>query len=175
MKKTDQPLIGYFTREELQALLDAPNASTVSGIRGRAMLHLAFATGLRVGRLVRRQRQLAAPRRLAPGKEMLRMLPGHLRHDRPRVNDSATIRPLSALLHPPTPLRISTRPRGAEAYYYGRPYMRTDAINRFASSELCRSLQDGGKTPLTFLRSLSRLLEQISLGSNGRMFPTLYQ
>jgi hypothetical protein len=29
--------------------------------------------------------------------------------------------------------------------------MRTDAINRFASSELCRSLQDGGKTPLTNL------------------------
>ena len=27
--------------------------------------------------------------------------------------------------------------------------MRTDAINRFASSELCCSLQDGGKTPLT--------------------------
>jgi hypothetical protein len=27
--------------------------------------------------------------------------------------------------------------------------MRTDAFNRFASSELCRSLQDGGKTPLT--------------------------
>jgi len=29
--------------------------------------------------------------------------------------------------------------------------MRTDAINWFASSELCRSLQDGGKTPLTLL------------------------
>ena len=27
--------------------------------------------------------------------------------------------------------------------------MRTDAINWFASSELCRSLQDGEKTPLT--------------------------
>jgi hypothetical protein len=27
--------------------------------------------------------------------------------------------------------------------------MRTDAINWFASSELSRSLQDGGKTPLT--------------------------
>jgi hypothetical protein len=27
--------------------------------------------------------------------------------------------------------------------------MRTDAINRFASSELCRPPQDGGKTPLT--------------------------
>src|SRR5262245_5265767 len=36
----------------------------------------------------------------------------------PGANDSATIRPLSALLHRrrrPTPLRISTRPRGAEA------------------------------------------------------------
>ena len=30
--------------------------------------------------------------------------------------------------------------------------MRTDAINWFASSELCRSLQDGGKTPLTLMR-----------------------
>src|SRR5262245_32146102 len=40
---------------------------------------------------------------------------------------------------------------------YGRPYMRTDAINRFASSELCRSLQDGGKTPLTVGLMPSRL------------------
>ena len=30
--------------------------------------------------------------------------------------------------------------------------MRTDAINWFAFSELCRSLQDGGKTPLTVNR-----------------------
>jgi hypothetical protein len=30
--------------------------------------------------------------------------------------------------------------------------MRTDAINWFAFSELCRSLQDGGKTPLTLRR-----------------------
>jgi hypothetical protein len=35
--------------------------------------------------------------------------------------------------------------------------MRTDAINRFASSELCRSLQDGGKTPLT----LERIMREI--------------
>ncbi|MFZ1000442.1 MAG: ribbon-helix-helix domain-containing protein, partial [Pseudolabrys sp.] len=32
--------------------------------------------------------------------------------------------------------------------------MRTDAINWFAFSELCRSLQDGGKTPLTTSVSL---------------------
>jgi len=36
----------------MQALLDAPNPSTVSGLRDRAMLHLAYAGGLRVGELI---------------------------------------------------------------------------------------------------------------------------
>src|SRR5258708_1896788 len=45
--KTDQALVGYLTRDELQALIDAPDPSTLSGIRDRAMLHLAFAAGLR--------------------------------------------------------------------------------------------------------------------------------
>jgi integrase/recombinase XerD len=52
MKKTDLPLVGFLTREELQALLNAPDPSTTSGIRDRAMLHLAFAAGLRVSELV---------------------------------------------------------------------------------------------------------------------------
>jgi len=52
MKKTDETLVGYLTRDELQALLDAPDARTLSGIRDRAMLHLAFAAGLRVSELV---------------------------------------------------------------------------------------------------------------------------
>jgi site-specific recombinase XerD len=52
MKKTDQKLIDYLTREELQALLDTPNPQILSGIRDRAMLHLAYACGLRVSELV---------------------------------------------------------------------------------------------------------------------------
>lgn len=52
MKKTDQALVGYLMRNELQALLDAPDTSTISGIRDRAMLYLAFAAGLRVSELV---------------------------------------------------------------------------------------------------------------------------
>jgi len=52
MKKTDQALIGYLMRDELQALLDAPDPTTLSGVRDRAMLHLAFAAGLRVSELV---------------------------------------------------------------------------------------------------------------------------
>lgn len=52
MKKTDQALVAYLARDELQALLDAPDADTVSGLRDRAMLHLAFAAGMRVSELV---------------------------------------------------------------------------------------------------------------------------
>jgi integrase/recombinase XerD len=52
MKKTDEVLVGYLTRDELQALLDAPDPRSASGTRDRAMLHLAFAAGLRVSELV---------------------------------------------------------------------------------------------------------------------------
>lgn len=52
LKKTDQSLVGYLTRNELQALLDAPDARIKSGIRDRAMLHLTFAAGMRVSELV---------------------------------------------------------------------------------------------------------------------------
>jgi len=50
-KRIEQPLVAYLTRAELQALLDAPNRRSASGIRDRAMLHLAYAGGLRVSEL----------------------------------------------------------------------------------------------------------------------------
>ena len=52
MKKTDEALIGYLTREEMQALLNAPDPRRRFGVRDRAMLHLAFAAGLRVSELI---------------------------------------------------------------------------------------------------------------------------
>jgi len=51
-KKTDEKLVGYLTRDEMQAVLDAPDPCTRDGVRDRAMLHLAFAAGLRVSELV---------------------------------------------------------------------------------------------------------------------------
>ncbi len=51
-KKSDDKLIETLTRAELQALLDAPDLRTITGLRDRAMLHLAFAGGLRVSELV---------------------------------------------------------------------------------------------------------------------------
>jgi site-specific recombinase XerD len=52
MKKADEALVAYLNRDELLALLEAPDAHTISGIRDRAMLHLAFAAGLRVSELI---------------------------------------------------------------------------------------------------------------------------
>src|ERR1700733_7740358 len=52
VKKTDEGIIGYLNREEIQALLDAPDPSCRYGLRDRAMLHLAFVGGLRVSELV---------------------------------------------------------------------------------------------------------------------------
>jgi site-specific recombinase XerD len=52
MKRTDQSLVDYLDREQLQALLDAPDPTTRAGIRDRAMLHLCFAAGLRVSELI---------------------------------------------------------------------------------------------------------------------------
>lgn len=50
-KRVVQPLVDYLTRAELQAVLDAPDRRTRSGLRDRAMLHLAYACGLRVSEL----------------------------------------------------------------------------------------------------------------------------
>lgn len=50
-KKTDTRLVPYLLRDEVQALLDAPDPATREGIRDRAMLHLAVCAGLRVSEL----------------------------------------------------------------------------------------------------------------------------
>src|SRR5579863_938913 len=50
-KRTDQRLVPYLLRGELQAILDAPDPATRDGVRDRAMLHLAVCAGLRVSEL----------------------------------------------------------------------------------------------------------------------------
>lgn len=50
-KRTDTRLVAHFDKEEVQALLDAPDPTTRDGVRDRAMLHLAVCAGLRVSEL----------------------------------------------------------------------------------------------------------------------------
>ena len=52
VKKTDEVIVGYLNREEIQTLVDAPDPSSRYGLRDRAMLHVAYAGGLRVSELV---------------------------------------------------------------------------------------------------------------------------
>src|SRR6266853_5495296 len=52
VKKTDEVIVGFLNREEIRALLDAPDPASRYGIRDRAMLYLAYACGLRVSELV---------------------------------------------------------------------------------------------------------------------------
>ena len=50
-KAADKPLIDWLDRTEVQALLDAPDPATITGLRDRAMLHVCYAAGLRVSEL----------------------------------------------------------------------------------------------------------------------------
>ena len=51
-KRHDHGLVRHLTRDEMRAILSAPNITTRLGIRDRAMMHLCFAAGLRVSELV---------------------------------------------------------------------------------------------------------------------------
>ena len=52
MKRRDEALVESLNRDELRALLDAPDPTTAAGVRDRAMLHLTYAAGLRVLELI---------------------------------------------------------------------------------------------------------------------------
>lgn len=53
MKRFDRPLLGFLSREEVSALLDAPDRSTWSGRRDHVMLTMLYNTGARVSEITR--------------------------------------------------------------------------------------------------------------------------
>ena len=52
MKRYDRRLLGFLSREEVQAVLEAPDPSTWSGQRDRVMFTLFYNTGARVSEIV---------------------------------------------------------------------------------------------------------------------------
>jgi len=52
MKRFERPLVGFFTREQIQAILDAPDPYTWSGRRDRVMFSTLYNTGARVSELI---------------------------------------------------------------------------------------------------------------------------
>lgn len=51
-KRFDRPLLGYLTRVEVEAVLDAPDRSTWSGRRDRALFMVMYNTGIRVSEVI---------------------------------------------------------------------------------------------------------------------------
>ena len=51
-KRTEERLVNHLTRDEMKAVLDAPDPSTRAGIRDQAILYLGFAAGLRASELI---------------------------------------------------------------------------------------------------------------------------
>jgi integrase/recombinase XerD len=52
MKRYPRPVLGHLSREEMQALLDAPDAATWSGRRDRALFATMYNTGARVSEAI---------------------------------------------------------------------------------------------------------------------------
>ena len=52
LKRCDRPLLGYLTREQVEALLNAPDPTTWTGQRDRALLMTIYNTGARVSEAI---------------------------------------------------------------------------------------------------------------------------
>lgn len=52
MKRADRPLIGFLTRAEIQAVLNAPDDATWAGRRDRVLFSLMYNTGARVSEII---------------------------------------------------------------------------------------------------------------------------
>jgi integrase/recombinase XerD len=53
LKRFDRPLVGFLSREQIQAILDASDPATWSGRRDRVMFSTLYNTGARVSELIR--------------------------------------------------------------------------------------------------------------------------
>jgi site-specific recombinase XerD len=52
MKRFDRPVLGFLSRQEMQAILDAPDSQTWAGQRDRALFSLMYNTGARVSEAI---------------------------------------------------------------------------------------------------------------------------
>ncbi|MGA8712742.1 MAG: site-specific integrase [Roseiarcus sp.] len=52
MKRFERPVLGFLSRDEMQAILDAPDARTWAGQRDRALFSLMYNTGARVSEVI---------------------------------------------------------------------------------------------------------------------------
>jgi integrase/recombinase XerD len=52
MKRFDRPMLGFLTRQEMQAILDAPDTGTWAGQRDHALFTILYNTGARISEII---------------------------------------------------------------------------------------------------------------------------
>lgn len=62
LPKTENAQIQFLTTDELSTLLEAPDSTTMGGLRDRALMELLFSTGLRVSELTSLDRSMLNPK-----------------------------------------------------------------------------------------------------------------
>jgi site-specific recombinase XerD len=155
-KRHDQKLTRHLTMEEVRAILNAPDITTRSGIRDRAMLHLCFAAGLRVSELVGVPLENLSLRR--PASILIR---GKGRRERSLPLWKATMADLRAWLAVRGPVRASelfVNAEGAPMTRAGFEYV-LDKHTR-AAAETCPSLAGRSVSPHQLRHSIALITLQ---------------
>ena len=141
-KAAESRLVPYLVFDETQALLDAPDPRTRSGIRDRALLHLAVSAGLRVSEIIGLQMN---DLNLRPPSVLVR---GKGRRERALPLWQETARALRAWLavrgNPPVP-EIFVNARGGELSRWGVAHILKK--HAAAASKLCPSLRKKRVSP----------------------------
>lgn len=134
-KTTDSRLVPYLVHSEVQAILDAPDPRTRSGLRDRALLHLAISAGLRVSEITGlRMNDLT----LQPPSVLVR---GKGRRERALPLWKETVKALRAWLAvrgSPSVPEIFVNSRGTELSRWGVAHILRKHVRR--ASKVCPSL-----------------------------------
>ena len=142
-KRGVSKLVDWLARDEVQALLDAPDCSTPGGRRDRAMLHLAYACGLRVSELT----SLTLSSLVWPGPQSVRIR-GKGRRERVMPLWQETRVVLKQWIGKRPPVRhdgLFTNARGGIMGRHG--FASRLAVHVDAASRACPTLADKNVTP----------------------------
>ncbi len=155
-KRHSEPLLGYLTAEEVQAILNAPDPATFSGRRDRFLFQLLYNTGARVSELVALNRQ-----DLLPGNAPTVVLHGKGRKERIVPLWPKTVRQARQWLDQ-LPAELSTpvftNRLGPRLSRFGIEKRLSDAVQKAAS--VCPSLRGRQISPHTFRHTTAMHLLQ---------------
>jgi integrase/recombinase XerD len=155
MKRCTRPLVGFLSREEVQAIINAPDPTTWAGQRDRVLLSMLYNTGARVSEA----RGIKVADVTLEGSPRVRL------HGKGRKDRTVPIWPATAAQIRRWLLRIDPVPGGSLFPASGGPLTRsamTDRLKRAtkAAAGTCASLVQRRVSPHTFRHTTAMHLLQ---------------